>query len=145
MQGYGGRRMNDVLTRLAWTEIAILSVHLFTTQPSLVSVRSGWTHTNEQEPQSSALFSRFVEINLHICRRATVCHFNPCPTTHYLVPFPQSCRGQRRDKPLLGSTVPASLCLLIAKNERDKNRRAVQCWPWPALFSDTTSIPDPSS
>lgn len=50
------------------------------------------THASEQGLQSNALFSRFVEINLHICRRATVCHFNPCPATHFLVPLSAGAR-----------------------------------------------------
>lgn len=54
------------------------------------------THASEQGLQSNALFSRFVEINLHICRRATVCHFNPCPATHYLVPLSAELQGPEK-------------------------------------------------
>lgn len=59
-----------------------------------MSVRIRWTHTPTSKGlQSNALFSHFVEINLHICRRATVCHFSPCPATHFLVPVSAGLQG----------------------------------------------------
>ena len=91
-------------------------------------MRIRWTHTPTSKGlQSNALFSHFVEINLHICRRATVCHFNPFPATHFLVP--RLLGTERRES--LSLTVqyqPTRFCLLKLLR---MNGVSVQSWPWP--------------